>query len=879
MRKVFFFRTSGSGNSTSPSTKKTQKEDIFRNRMGGQIGHKQEHDCPQSPQGLLSKAQKHSYDIQHPKSAPDLRRSHSLSSTHFFNEGLEQSNVDVYMCQGIITSKKKSGAKQSLESQCDSSEYSSNTLSNISSKIVDRYIDGEQNQDRSSKNDAFMRNIGKECWSHTSQAQFLEPSSPTGSTKNRLRSHSSREAKRTLYYSSVDLAENHLGYESPSPTKNVIGRHCQPTAGFPRMSQKDYDPDIPITVEDIYCGSLNKEWLREVANKDSIPLDATRGTISYEVPNHNNNIPIEDDLNFELQRRCKEAEERVNILSEEFEQDPFILDMSHDQSVLIHTIRNLSKEKLNLAMEVSELLQSTIAERASAKKELRLAKMEIQLQAWRLEREKKDMQLGFEKELDRRSSELSSRIEKYQFEEQRLHERVRQLAEQNVSLQREISSFCEREAENRNLEAYSEQQIKELSMKVEKLTLQNEELCVQISELQEKCKDSEENGLCIMRNMHEKEKESKELHRSVSRLLRTINDQGKTIEGFREGFSEEIGKLERIDECVAKLRIEQMRLTGVELALRQECESYRLEAESLLYENINLSNRLKVNPQNPRDLMFQLHNELLAQVCCLQRQGLSILNDSTDLCLKLLAFIRVKSNHHNETLQGLEKERKFGSDSDFLIESDVKIQGFKHGIESLTRSLKTTTDLLQVKHKPPTKQLEGQTSEDALWSELKTECLLTSLLKEKLYSKEMEIEQLQAELATAVRGADMLRSEVWYAHDSLSCVTQKLQELELQMLKKDVSINHLQNDLQDTKMELNIIRGILTRVSEERDKMWEKVKDFSEKNMLLNLEVDMLKRKADSLEEDVLIKEGQITILKDMISEQSFSLLFSVDMT
>lgn len=66
-------------------------------------------------------------------------------------------------------------------------------------------------------------------------------------------------------------------------------------------------------------------------------------------------------------------------------------------------------------------------------------------------------------------------------------------------------------------------------------------------------------------------------------------------------------------------------------------------------------------------------------------------------------------------------------------------------------------------------------------SELKAETLMTSLLREKLYCKELEVEQLQAELATAVRSADILKYEVQNALDNLSCVTHKFKDLELQV--------------------------------------------------------------------------------------------------
>lgn len=72
-------------------------------------------------------------------------------------------------------------------------------------------------------------------------------------------------------------------------------------------------------------------------------------------------------------------------------------------------------------------------------------------------------------------------------------------------------------------------------------------------------------------------------------------------------------------------------------------------------------------------------------------------------------------------------------------------------------------------------------SQESLRFELKAETLLTSLLMEKLYSKELELEQLQAELATAVRGNDILRCEVDNSLDSLACVSHQLKNVELQV--------------------------------------------------------------------------------------------------
>ncbi|KAM3198822.1 hypothetical protein P3L10_034438 [Capsicum annuum] len=163
--------------------------------------------------------------------------------------------------------------------------------------------------------------------------------------------------------------------------------------------------------------------------------------------------------------------------------------------------------------------------------------------------------------------------------------------------------------------------------------------------------------------------------------------------------------------------------------------------------------------------------------------------------------------------------------------------------------------------------------------ELKSETLLTTVLREKLYSEEMNIKQLQDDLATTVRGNDILKWEVQNALDALSYATPKLKYLKLQVhlcAKKDKNINQLSNDLQKCMKELGVVKAILPKVFQERDFMWEEVKSYSEMNMLLNYEINMLKRKVDTLDEDFLMKEGQITILKDSIGKP-FDLLASPD--
>lgn len=911
MKKLFFFRSSASSNGNNNVSPSTDKQIYWENPSedGNQVGDMAENSF-RSPKGFFSKSRKQVTDIQNSSKSPGLRRSRSLSSAAFLGNEPAQNNFSSsrYQSRSPCSPASSVPHQQCGQSSCcrtltperheakpfevpavqnihglerpcsagssrihhDSSGSSSTCSSNISSKVLDRYIDGEQEERGRQKNNSSSRNLcgnGNGGGFRPPRAQFTAPNSP--------RAHSFREAKSSRFrLSSRDWAENGFGHESPRRlAKNVVERLSQSHIIQP-THEKEFDHDMPVTIEDIYgrsdlvaqknyhgddCSSLQKLIYGE--NCDGLNTDETQ-----------------EDMDVELERRLKEAEENVILLSEELEQESFFSGYNVQQ-----TLRNLTDQRINLALEVSNLLQLRIAERASAKKELRLAKGELESRTKKLEKEKNELQSALERELDRRSTDWSLKLEKYQLEEQRLRERVRELAEQNVSLQREVSSFNERETESRSVITNSEHQLKGLTTRLGETREENQDLQNNLSDLQEKYRAAEEDRVCIHKSFEERDKECKDLRKSITRLLRTCKEQEKTIDGLREGFGEEFRKnqsLERVDKHISKLQMEQIRLTGVELALRRELESHRLEVDSLRHENIHLLDRLRGSGKENGALTFKLDKEMWTRICCLQNQGLSILNESSQLCSNLLEFARGKA--------GQLPEAKNGLDGQFFVESEMKVQGLKRGTESLARSLHTMSALLHEKSslassKYPSKCINAdgspndQNPEDDMRYELKAETLLTSLLREKLYSKELEVEQLQAELAAAVRGNDILRCEVQNAMDNLSCVTHKLKDLELQMLKKDENISQLQSDLQASTKELTVTRGILPKISEERDMMWEEVKKYNEKNMLLNSEVNMLKKKIETLDEDILLKEGQITILKDTIGNKPFDLLSSPD--
>ena len=71
--------------------------------------------------------------------------------------------------------------------------------------------------------------------------------------------------------------------------------------------------------------------------------------------------------------------------------------------------------------------------------------------------------------------------------------------------------------------------------------------------------------------------------------------------------------------------------------------------------------------------------------------------------------------------------------------------------------------------------------QDDIEIRLREEAMIGRILKEKLVSKELDIEQLQSDLAASVRIQDVMQNEIQRLQDELSCLTHKSKNLEVQV--------------------------------------------------------------------------------------------------
>uniref|UniRef100_A0A1J3DPI2 DUF7653 domain-containing protein n=1 Tax=Noccaea caerulescens TaxID=107243 RepID=A0A1J3DPI2_NOCCA len=849
MKKLFFFKSS-SGNGTDKQIRREKESE------------------KSSPKGFSMKFQSEESGAQ------ALRRSRSFSSAAFLVDGIGgNASNDPNNATKINHHRQQNHSSRfrcfTPERQCKKAEHShmykvhdssaslSTCSSNVSGQVLDRYIDGEESLERSKQKSGSMKG-----------RRLLPPRAQSPSPLSDTTVKDKRQPKGTrLNFSSTDYAENGLRDVSPrSLARSVVKRlsHAQGKSKAP----SSYDP---IRIQDVYGGNNGKTL------DSSFDVFANLHLLEHQEPV--NGYYTEGDANSELEKKCKEAEKRVKLLSEELEEQKFLSDCEFDVSSLVGDIRQMEEERVGLAFEVLSLLRSQKDERASAREEIRRAKSDCDLHVKRLEKEKSELQFGLEKELDRRSSEWTSKFENLQNEEKRLRERVRELAEHNVSLQREVSTFHEKETERIDMIRHLDETVTELSARTEETREENLYLMQNLSKLQESCSGATEDLHCLRGDFEDKDMECKELHKSVTRFSRTCGEQEKTIQGLRDCLSEEIKKQQPSEMC-KRLQMEQMRLAGVEFSLRKEIESMKLEADSLRHENSCLRNRAIGNGDEADAMMmnFKLDNEMKMRVCLLQDQGVSMLNESTQLCYKFLKFFKEKLAHSPDS-----QSMSNGLNEKFLIESEMRVHGIRRGTESLKRSLQTVTSLLLEKSNEVASNAarpsepNNQSVEKFLRAELRAESLVTSLLREKLYSKEEEIEQLQAEVAAGVRGNEVLQREIQNVLDNLSVNNHQLKDLKLQMVKKDENANRLENNLQEAAKDLASMKVTLPKVLSEREEMWKEVKECRKRNMDLESEKEILKKKVENLEEDTLIKEGQITILKDTLGSKPFDLLSSPD--
>ncbi|KAL6896649.1 hypothetical protein ACP4OV_007221 [Aristida adscensionis] len=741
----------------------------------------------------------------------------------------------------------------------------STRLSNLLNKndVLDRYIDGQEDSNTNEKQ--------KQYSSATSMGSNLGRPPRPQSTVPSFRKSMKDITETYLNVDSKDVYLQQLAQEGAGDTCSgaTLCNTSRENAGMPDVFERfplleDHKSESMTSVEDIYedlqavqppniiCPSVCS--ISGMIPRCLISNPCFRDAPRYFHADDLDFAPDEQESDDKLLQRAKEIESRFIFSSGDEYELSMLRDKRLSSNDMFQLLLRLTEDRKQLAHELSSQIKARVAERYSAKELNRQSKKELDTRTRRLEKEKSQVQANLEREIDRRSDDWSAKLLKFQSEEERLHERVRELAEQNVSFQREITDGSAKVAS-------LELQNSRLNDEIEKLRNEHDNLHNSSVDLHARfTKVAEERDHCRA-YLKDKEGENRALHKVIARLQTTCNEQERTITGLRQGYRAELDKSsENNSDKMSKLQMELVRLTGVEQKLRGEVRSCHLEVESLRHENIALLNRLQSAGNGLSASSIRLDQELQARVDKLEAQGLSLLDKISQLCTKLLDLMKHK-RHESEAFSD-------------ITEYTFEYQSIKGGIEVLKRSLQNISSIIIEKQHAKENFDETAAGGDPSGEQidnfefkLKEEAMLSRVLKEAVSSKEIEIEQLQADLASSLRVQDVMRNEIQRVQDELSCSTHKVKQLEVKLSKKTESINEIQQDFQELAKELSALRGTLKTVSNERDLLSQESKQLRRNISIMQNEVVTLKKKIESLDEDILVKEGQISILQDSINK------------
>ncbi|KAG8063571.1 hypothetical protein GUJ93_ZPchr0003g18006 [Zizania palustris] len=572
----------------------------------------------------------------------------------------------------------------------------SSRLTNLPSKneVLDLYIDGEQELNRvnekhkmklSVKPSAFYLGHGRPPRPHSTA-----PSSPK-SCKEIIENYSNANI--------IEAFHHQLAQEETKGTWKIASV-CDPAGNNAQMFNassenrshlEEWKSQNMAAVEDIYedlqdaqppcfcdtsIGCISGTTERCIAADGSFHGDS-HGFLD-------NNLEQEtDDM---LLRRAKELEACFMVPPADNNELNMLRENNLSSTDMLQLIHTLIEDRKQLALQLSSHIKARLSERFASKEQSKQSRVDLDTRTRRLEKEKSDVQTTLEMELDRRSNDWSVKLARFQSEEQRLRERVRELAEQNVSFQREVTLLESNRVDDSNKITCLELQNKQLSDELQKVKKEHDNLFKSSAELHDNLMKTTEEKNQIQECLKEKGDENRALHTVIARLQRVSNEQEKTIAGLRQGFNAELEhRSPGTSESINRMQKELIRLTGVEQKLRREIQSCNSEVESLREENIIILNRLQRSDNSISSV--RLEQELNARVDSLQVQGLSLLDDTSQLCTKLLDLMKSKRSEGISSVDALSS-----------IEYTLNYQSIKERINNLKQSLQSIRSVLTEKH-------------------------------------------------------------------------------------------------------------------------------------------------------------------------------------
>ncbi|XP_024528231.1 myosin-10 isoform X1 [Selaginella moellendorffii] len=797
----------------------------------------------------------------------------------------------------------------------------------------------------------------------------------------------------------ASFSEGSSGVANSSPYKDSNSTRALKSY-LNESSAAEVDPnEIILDFSDnryLSYGSFRNSRSREMfplGRREALKTDSELMNLDNKLKEYEDQV---DNMHYVAQERASEAEKQVQAVKAELA-DSYLSDDSDFDGVqetpdVQSRARELLEQKLRLALEAASEAKQRLLEQVTIKDGLALMKRRLELAAVTSEREKSDQQTSLEEELQRREADWIARLEKAQMEETRLKGRVRDIAENNVSLQKETASMAAREKGLREQIRQYEDQIATHKKKLdeaEKVILEIRESSVNT---RKQSMHTEDELASLRKSCQEKEDENTDLRRLVARLQQLCTDHEKSIQGLYNGLNNVTdSRPQEKDKAVVRLQNELVRLSTIEQGLRRELDASNREATAVRRELKKLVDKAKVEERDGSNGTVKPGFEYHSEVDRLKTQIYELQEHNSILTIKLSTALReektktdsiremesrkknvdeeVKSLQDeiakrklqlqdkdkdfkwletrlqavvktNRLLQGivakqaafrkrvsedgnedtecdvqkclevsaeqlnqmserleLMKDKLLERESELFAartecgKKDVTIQGLEQNMSEARKTLETRIQRLtgrneelfrlynakekeivdlqtrlkqesELRQKSETELEQMKEQSNDLKEELKVQDMHCVLLREKLCAREVELEHHDVETKRTVEDRFVLKKDAVKLQALVDEAAQRVISLEHKLAEKEEKITWLQRGLNDRVQDWSKVKEELVRTRKERDSIKSEAEQLGREALRMSAEVEVLKRRVHLLEEDILMKEGELSILQ-----------------
>ncbi|KAH9540018.1 hypothetical protein CY35_15G086600 [Sphagnum magellanicum] len=146
--------------------------------------------------------------------------------------------------------------------------------------------------------------------------------------------------------------------------------------------------------------------------------------------------------------------------------------------------------------------------------------------------------------------------------------------------------------------------------------------------------------------------------------------------------------------------------------------------------------------------------------------------------------------------------------------------------------------------------------------EMEERTSICEMLQEYVIAMQADLRQCHAQVTVLLQSHDDLKAE----KDQLQCshaeACFQISELKKQLKERVEATKLMVLDLDKSSKQVEKLQLELCRMTEERDEMQEEADSMGREALHIGLEVELLRRRLLQLEEDLLLKDGQIAILR-----------------